>query len=104
MQLNRRVGITNPSDVSESLAIAPPCPSGMIGSMVHGTARGVDRARVRRSARKLYEEHRIEVPIFSGVNELRRDARTNRPPCGFPCRLTTISARSNDWRRSFGIE
>ena len=67
MQLNRRLALESQAVLSDSLAITPPCPSEMIGSLVTVPLNHLNRALGEALGRKLYEEHRIEVPIFAGV-------------------------------------
>ena len=69
MQQNRELALRSQAMLSDALEIAPPCPAAMIGSMVSVPLVGVDRVGAESLARDLFDRHRIEVPIFSGVTD-----------------------------------
>ncbi|MEM8670462.1 MAG: aminotransferase class V-fold PLP-dependent enzyme [Planctomycetota bacterium] len=69
MQRNREHTLRAQQILADSLKIEPPAPATMIGSLAsvplpfHGGGAEEDALRFQRS---LYDEHRIEVPIFRG--------------------------------------
>ncbi len=69
METNRKLALQAQAILCEALEIAPPCPSEMIGSLVSVPLHGLDREEAESLARELYDQHRIELPIFQGVSD-----------------------------------
>jgi isopenicillin-N epimerase len=67
MEVNRILALQSQHVLCEAIEIPRPCPQAMIGAMAAVPLEGIDLEAGVSLARDLYEQERIEVPIFAGI-------------------------------------
>jgi isopenicillin-N epimerase len=67
MAENRILALESQRMLCEALQVPLPCPEVMIGAMAAVPLEELDATAGESLARELYEQERIEVPIFAGI-------------------------------------
>ena len=76
MERNRELALQSRGLLCDALKISPPSPDKMIGSLVSVPLDGFDLEAGENLGRDLYNRHRIEAPIFSGVSDAPDDTES----------------------------